>query len=50
MRLMMEVISRFPAVGTIEKYRSLPLGERILYDQFVLVKLTEGNRSIGIKR
>lgn len=38
---MLEVANRFPAIGTIANYRALPLGERILYEQFALVKLEE---------
>ena len=38
---MFEVLERFPAIGTIEQYRTLPPGEKILYDQYVLIKLEE---------
>ncbi|MCL2215392.1 MAG: hypothetical protein FWB91_00095 [Defluviitaleaceae bacterium] len=44
---MMEVIAAFPAIGTIEQYRKLPPGERILYDQYVLVKMEEEAKRFG---
>ena len=33
---MLEVCRRFPAIGTIPKYKALSLGERILYNQYVV--------------
>lgn len=34
--MMMLVIDRFPAIGTIEKYLELPPGTRALYNQYTL--------------
>lgn len=47
---MMEVLLRFPAIGTIEKFRALPQGERVLYEQFVLLRRTEEMELVGAKR
>lgn len=38
---MLEVMDRFPAIGTIHDYQALPIGERALYNQYVLLKLEE---------
>ncbi len=39
----------FPAIGTIESYKALPLGERLLYEQFTLAKLKEAAQAPAIK-
>jgi len=36
---MLEVVERFPGIGTIENYQALSPGERALYDQYTLIKL-----------
>jgi len=36
---MLEVLERFPAIGTVEGYLALPPGERALYNQYTLMKL-----------
>jgi len=38
---MLEVCERFPKIGTIRDYQALPAGERMLYDQYTLMKLEE---------
>jgi hypothetical protein len=44
---MLEVIERFPAIGTIESYRALPPGQKVLYNQYTLLKLEEENKRVG---
>ena len=41
---MLEVIERFPAIGTIENYQALSAGERALFDQYVVFKHEEALR------
>ncbi len=33
---MMKVCEKFPQIGTIRDYMALPLGERVIYDQFTI--------------
>lgn len=46
---MMEVINRFQAIGTIEVYKALPVGERILYDQYTIAKLEDEAKLAGME-
>lgn len=46
---MLEVCERFPAIGTIQNYLALPPGDRMLYDQFVLLKLKQEAQAPAIK-
>ncbi len=46
---MMEVLLRFPAIGSIADYQELPKGERILYEQFVLIRRKEEADLAGMK-
>lgn len=46
---MMEVLLRFPAIGTIENYHNLPKGEQILYEQFILIRRSEEAELSGMK-
>lgn len=46
---MMEVLYFFPFLGGIEQYRQLPDGQRILYDQFALVKREELMEMSGMR-
>jgi len=39
--MMLEVCERFPKIGTIQSYQALSAGERVLYDQYILLKLEE---------
>ncbi len=51
---MLEVIARFPAIGTIQAYRALPRGERALYNEFTKLKLKEEAKAVirldGLKK
>jgi hypothetical protein len=38
---MLEVIERFPAIGTIADYQALPSGEKELYNEYVIAKIKE---------
>jgi len=42
---MMKVCERFPKIGTIRDYLSLPPGERALYDQYTLYELAAEAKS-----
>jgi hypothetical protein len=46
---MLEVCERFPAIGTIAGYQALPRGERILYDQYTMIKLENEARTPALK-
>ena len=46
---MLEVLERFPQLGTIHDYRALPPGERALYSQYTLLKIEELRKSPAIK-
>lgn len=46
---MLEVCERFPAIGTIQNYLALPPGERVLYNQYVLLKITQEAQTPTIK-
>jgi hypothetical protein len=39
--MMFEVLELFPQIGGIQDYQALTPGEKILYNQYVLVKLEE---------
>jgi len=41
---MLEVLERFPAIGTIENFQALPPGQKAIYSQYVLLKLEEERR------
>ena len=54
--MMLEVLERFPAIGMmdtsktpIENYQALPLGERILYEQYALIKLEDEAKTPALK-
>ncbi|MFI3253522.1 MAG: hypothetical protein R3Y63_04170 [Eubacteriales bacterium] len=41
--MMMEVLYHFPAIGSIDAYLALPMEQKALYHEFVMVK--RGERS-----
>ncbi|MFP3153137.1 hypothetical protein LQZ18_01640 [Lachnospiraceae bacterium ZAX-1] len=46
---MLEVCERFPKIGDIPTYQALPIGERILYDRYALMKIEAETRTPAIK-
>lgn len=46
---MLKVCERFPGIGTIEAYMTLPPGERALYEQYTLDALEAEARTPVLK-
>lgn len=46
---MMKVCERFPQIGGIRDYLSLPLGERFLYEQYTLAAIAEEAKQPTLK-
>jgi hypothetical protein len=42
---MLEVIDRFPKIGTIEDYQALEPGKRILYNEYTKYKIEQEART-----